>query len=237
MGDYFPVAPVNDDAKKHNQNLPGMGGVFNYVNLHVYHYAGNNPVKYVDPNGMELGKAGIERLVSDIDESLTTAWNNSFRRSPDVEEWGGAINITPEGRYVAANLRTDGNDRSVHIIFNENSIGCFHSHPYSEKEGGHQGVGFAWGDIFALAVDNCDIMIVEAGTKRFVLEVIDKEKFNINKLDAANYEKTVANYSRRGYSLQDSIIEGIRAMVSDPNSGLRAYQSVDRNKLQFEEIR
>jgi hypothetical protein len=25
--------------------------VFNYVNLHVYHYAGNNPVKYVDPDG------------------------------------------------------------------------------------------------------------------------------------------------------------------------------------------
>jgi LysM repeat protein len=28
-----------------------MGGIFNLVNLHVYHYAGNNPVKYVDPDG------------------------------------------------------------------------------------------------------------------------------------------------------------------------------------------
>jgi hypothetical protein len=51
LGDYLPSAPVNDGARKRNQNLPGMGGVFNYVNLHVYHYAGNNPVKYVDPNG------------------------------------------------------------------------------------------------------------------------------------------------------------------------------------------
>ena len=25
--------------------------MFNYVNLHAYHYAGNNPVKYVDPDG------------------------------------------------------------------------------------------------------------------------------------------------------------------------------------------
>ena len=39
------TAPVNVEAKKHNENLPGMGGVFNVVNLHVYHYAGNNPVK------------------------------------------------------------------------------------------------------------------------------------------------------------------------------------------------
>jgi RHS repeat-associated protein len=51
MGEYIPVAPINDDAKKHNQNLPGMGGVYNYVNLHVYHYAGNNPVKLTDPDG------------------------------------------------------------------------------------------------------------------------------------------------------------------------------------------
>jgi len=47
----IPVAPTDDEAKKHNENLPGMGGVFNTVNLHVYHYAGNNPVKYTDPMG------------------------------------------------------------------------------------------------------------------------------------------------------------------------------------------
>ena len=51
VNDYIPKAPIDDDAKKHNENLPGMGGVFNVVNLHLYHYAGNNPVKYVDPDG------------------------------------------------------------------------------------------------------------------------------------------------------------------------------------------
>jgi len=28
-----------------------MGGVFNLVNLNTYHYSGNNPVKYTDPDG------------------------------------------------------------------------------------------------------------------------------------------------------------------------------------------
>jgi hypothetical protein len=35
-----------------------MGGVFNTVNLHVYHYAGNNPVKYVDPDGKAIFHGG-----------------------------------------------------------------------------------------------------------------------------------------------------------------------------------
>jgi len=51
VSDYIPSAPVNEEARKRNGSLPGMGGVFNYANLHVYHYAGNNPVKYTDPDG------------------------------------------------------------------------------------------------------------------------------------------------------------------------------------------
>jgi hypothetical protein len=51
LGEYIPSAPINDEARRRNGNLPGMGGVFNYVNPYAYHYAGNNPVRYVDPDG------------------------------------------------------------------------------------------------------------------------------------------------------------------------------------------
>ena len=51
LGEYIPGAPANDEVKKKNQELPGQGGIFNIVNMHVYHYAANNPINYTDPNG------------------------------------------------------------------------------------------------------------------------------------------------------------------------------------------
>ena len=49
LSDYIPAAgkATTDEAS----NLPGMGGLFNHVNHNLYHYAGNNPVKYTDPDG------------------------------------------------------------------------------------------------------------------------------------------------------------------------------------------
>ena len=48
---YLPVAPIDGESREYNNNLPGMGGVFNTANLTGYRYAGNNPLKYTDPNG------------------------------------------------------------------------------------------------------------------------------------------------------------------------------------------
>lgn len=47
LGQYLPTV-------RSNEGLPGLGGVFNTTNLNLYHYAGQNPVKYVDPNGQFL---------------------------------------------------------------------------------------------------------------------------------------------------------------------------------------
>ena len=45
LGDYLPTAGAD------NSSFPGVGGVFNTINENLYHYTGNNPMKYVDPDG------------------------------------------------------------------------------------------------------------------------------------------------------------------------------------------
>jgi RHS repeat-associated protein len=87
LGEYIPSAPVNEEAKKRNGNLPGMGGVFNLVNLHLYHYAGNNPVKFTDPDGRENKDAlgiDIDQLQKTLDDDERPA--RTYLKQGDLEK-------------------------------------------------------------------------------------------------------------------------------------------------------
>lgn len=80
LGEYIPKAPIDEEAKEYNQNLPGLGGVFNPINGNLYHYAANNPVRYTNQNGRKEKKGltwGILNLLLGKD-NVNRIWNDSM---------------------------------------------------------------------------------------------------------------------------------------------------------------
>jgi hypothetical protein len=108
MGEYVPGAPVSDEARERNKNLPGMGGVFNLVNLHTYHYAGNNPVVLVDPTGLFLDIVG-DTIYCDLNQDDIETAKNYMENNKNNLTISGETRIT---KIIARN-RENGNSINI----------------------------------------------------------------------------------------------------------------------------
>ena len=117
LGDYIPQAPINEEARKHNQNLPGMGGVFNHINGNCYHYAANNPIRYTDPTG----KSGEDSNTLESSIQITEIQNNRplqpfMQTSPEL---GDIPNMRLAGCNLMTYLLGVQNDMGVNLTSDE----------------------------------------------------------------------------------------------------------------------
>jgi hypothetical protein len=120
--------------------------------------------------------------------------------------------------------------------------GGFHTHPYSKAEGGFTGVGFSAGDIVhqGWGEETGAIMLLEAGTNRFALEISDVKKasnFVKNNDIQKMWDIAFTKAYKETKNFQQSVIKAFSNVILENDSGMRVYQSVDDEKKKFEEIK
>lgn len=220
-----------------------------------YSFAYNNPIRYLDFKG-ESPIDALNKITKAAHKVMNNIWDASFKDDKEVVYEVGFIVVYKKTYYLEdweIKVKEETNVKHIkksqeggrvgldHTVEkNEKILGDVHTHPYSNSEGGYEGVAFSSGDIDDLRYyyENEYVSIVEAGTQRFGLVVTDEKK--AKEFFENNDRKKIQETWKKHYdSTEGTEQEKVKAanVGTLKDSGIEFYETTDKEKKTWSKVK